>query len=131
MNDLTKVLLVGLGGFLGANARFWLSAWIQNRIQGAFPWGTLLINVSGSLVMGLFMGFMLARDWSTNWRLFFAVGILGGYTTFSAFSYESIKLMSDGNFGGAFGYITASVILSVTAAFLGLVVVRVLSGQSA
>jgi CrcB protein len=119
MDGLNKVFLVGAGGFLGANARYWLSALIQERVSGPFPWGTLLINVSGSLVMGIFMGLFIGKHWDANWRLIVAVGILGGYTTFSAFSYESIHLLEGGRYMPALYYILGSVVLSLAAVWLG------------
>ena len=81
MNVLMRFILVGSGGFLGANARYWLGGWIQERLGPAFPWQTLVINASGSLIMGAFMGLMLTENWDPGWRLFFAIGVLGGYTT--------------------------------------------------
>ena len=129
MNDIVgKVFLVGSGGFLGANLRYWLGGWISDRMSPAFPWQTLVINVTGSLVMGVFMGLMLTENWNPNWRLFFAIGILGGYTTFSTFSYEGIDLLTKGLYLYAGYYIIGSAVLSLLAAWIGLVLARVLAG---
>lgn len=128
MNDLGKVFLVGSGGFLGANVRYWLGGWISGRLGPAFPWQTLIVNVSGSLVMGVFMGLMLTENWNSSWRLFFAVGILGGYTTFSTFSYEGIDLLSKGLYLSAGCYIVGNTVFSLVGAWVGLVLARVLAG---
>ena len=119
MKDLRTVFLVGTGGFLGANARFWLGTWMQSRLGQAFPWNTLTINVTGSFIMGLFMGLLNAKGWSADWRFFLAVGVLGGYTTFSSFSYEALTLLSAKSYANALLYMVGSVILCVGGAFLG------------
>ena len=131
MKDLRTVLLVGSGGFLGANARYWLGGLIQSRLGFIFPWQTLFINVSGSFIMGLFMGLMAAEKWDTGWQFFFAVGVLGGYTTFSTFSYESVNLLSDRSYFYALWYIAGSVLLSVLGAWLGFVLARAITGGHA
>ena len=86
-----------------------------------FPWGTLFVNVLGSLVMGLFIAWMTKRTGTSNeMRLFVATGILGGFTTFSAFSLDVVNMVERGAMAGAFGYIAASVIISLSAVFIGL-----------
>lgn len=115
-------LLIGLGGFLGANARYLVAQWVE-RIWGfGFPYGTLLINVSGSLALGLLMGLCQQRlaDF-VHHRLFFAVGFLGAYTTFSTFSYETLRLVQEGQCTVAVIYILGSVLLSLLAVFCGFV----------
>src|SRR5215467_10559951 len=90
-------LLVGIGGFLGANARYLVAHWIGMRYGTSFPYGTLVINVSGSFVIGLFLVLVTERFLvDPNWRLFFSVGFLGAYTTFSTFSFESLTLIENG-----------------------------------
>ena len=131
MKDLSTVFLVGSGGFLGANVRYWLGGLIQSRMGVIFPWQTLFINVSGSLIMGLFMGLMISENWSPSWRLFFAIGILGGYTTFSTFSYEAITLLSERSYLYGTLYIAGSALLCVLAAFIGIVLARAIAGGHA
>ena len=131
MKDLSTFFLVGSGGFLGANARYWLGSWIHSRLGPAFPWQTLVINVSGSLIMGFFMGLMSIRNWNTNWQLFFAIGVLGGYTTFSSFSYETVQLFNQRSYSYAFSYIVGSVLLTVLAAWLGFLFAQLLVGNHA
>lgn len=89
---LQQCLLVGAGGFLGAIVRFLIGIGLTGRIGSAFPWATFLINVSGSFVLGLFLTLLPGRSLSPALRLFFAVGFLGAYTTFSTFEFESASL---------------------------------------
>ena len=121
-------MLVGAGGFIGANARYWLGGWIQSRSGSLFPWETLAINVSGSFLIGLFMFLALRENWEPGWRLFIAIGVLGGYTTFSSFSYETIRLLASGSYLEAFGYIFGSAGLSVAGAWSGMAVARSVVG---
>jgi fluoride exporter len=117
---LGALLWVGLGGFLGAVARYLLSGWVAARAGAIFPWGTFVINVSGSFILGFFLAFAQDRPWvHPGARLMFAVGFLGAYTTFSTYSYESIRLMMDGQFALAAFNIVASVALGLAAVFAG------------
>lgn len=128
MDVVSRILAIGSGAFIGANARYWFGGWLQDRLGAAFPWGTLLVNISGSLVIGLVMGLALEQNWALGWRLFLVVGVLGGYTTFSAFAYETVKLLSEGSFGPALGYMAGSLGLTVLGAWLGMVACRLLVG---
>jgi CrcB protein len=131
MDTVAKILLVGGGGFLGANARYWLGGWVQERLGATFPWQTMLINISGSLLIGLFMGLSGGLIWNPNWRLFVALGILGGYTTFSTFGYEAVVMLQQKEYSRALFYIEGSALLSVLGAWLGIVLSRmVLGGRS-
>jgi CrcB protein len=124
---LDKYLLVGLGGFLGAIARFALGTWAAEKWGPGFPYGTLLINVSGSFVLGLFLTAGAARlGIDPRWRLFFAVGFLGAYTTFSTFTYETVQLLLANNWRPALAYVGVSNVLGVGAALLGVGLGRVL-----
>lgn len=119
-------LLVGIGGGLGAMARYGFGT-LAGRVWGtAFPLGTLMINVLGSLAMGLLVG-LLARtlpEGQNEIRLFVAVGVLGGFTTFSAFSLDAITLFERGDVLAGVGYVLLSVVLSVLALYLGLLITR-------
>lgn len=118
---MTNLLLVAAGGAIGAALRH-LSGVAALRIMGAgFPWGTLFVNVLGSFIMGLFIAWMVKKTGVSNdMRLFVATGILGGFTTFSAFSLDVADMVERGAMGGAFMYIAASVIISLAAVFIGL-----------
>lgn len=118
---MTNLLLVAAGGAIGASLRH-LSGIVALRIMGVgFPWGTLFVNVLGSLLMGLFVAWMTKKcGVSNDMRFFVATGILGGFTTFSAFSLDVANMIERGEMGGAFAYISASVIISLVAVFIGL-----------
>ena len=118
-------LIVFLGGGLGAALRHGINLISARTLGTEFPYGTLIINVTGSLVMGLIAGYLAIKgDASQHWRLFLMTGILGGYTTFSAFSLDAALLYERGATGLAALYILASVILSIGGLFAGLALVR-------
>lgn len=113
-------LLIGLGGFLGANVRYLVATWVAEQVGMSFPYGTLLINVSGSFVIGLFLTALGERTpLALEYRLFFAMGFLGAYTTFSTFSYETLALIQQQQWGAALGYMGSSVVLGLIAVMLG------------
>ena len=124
--------LVALGGGAGAVLRYQagrgLTALLGPATVSAFPWATLLVNISGSLAMGLLAGW-LARHGTggDTWRLLVGVGLLGGFTTFSAFSLEMMLLIERGQPGTAFAYAAISVLAGVTALYIGLIVMRLAS----
>jgi CrcB protein len=120
-----QYLVISLGGILGANARYLLGTWIAQRYGTSFPYGTLVINISGSFVIGLFLTLIAERFVvHPNWRLFFAVGFLGAYTTFSTFSYESVVLIQNGSWRLGLVNMVGSVVLGPIAVVLGMVVAR-------
>lgn len=120
-----QYLVISLGGILGANARYLLGTWIAERYGTSFPYGTLVINVSGSFVIGLFLTMISERFvLHPNWRLFFAVGFLGAYTTFSTFSYESVVLIQDGSWRLGLVNMLGSVVLGPIAVVMGMAVAR-------
>lgn len=119
-------LVVGAGGFLGANARYLLSGWVAARVSSTFPYGTLLINVTGSFVIGLFLTAIAERVVAPpNLRLFFAIGFLGAYTTFSTFTYESLALIQTRAYLQAALNLGGSVALGMLGVALGTIVGRV------
>lgn len=111
-------MLVMLGGAIGAGLRYGLGAWIQSVSGPGFPWSTFLINVTGSFFIGLVIRLNLEGSLSPEARLLLAVGILGGYTTFSTFSYETLTLVQQGEWLKAFSYAVGSVILGFAAVLL-------------
>lgn len=118
-------LIVFLGGGLGAALRHGINLASVRAFGTAFPYGTMLINVTGSLIMGLAAAYFAFKgDASQNWRLFLTTGILGGYTTFSAFSLDAALLYERGEVGAAAIYVVASVALSIGGLFAGLALVR-------
>jgi CrcB protein len=123
---LQNVLIVAAGGALGAAARYTFASIVGRAWFASFPLATLLINIIGSLLMGVLVG-VLARTlppMQNEIRLFVAVGILGGFTTFSAFSLDAITLIERGEWLSALAYALLSVVLSVGALYLGLMITR-------
>lgn len=130
LSPLAATLNVALGGAVGAVLRYQtgrgLTHWLGPQAVTAFPWATLTVNVAGSLAMGLLAGW-LARHGSggEQWRLLLGVGLLGGFTTFSAFSLEMMMLVERGQAATALTYALISVLAGLAALYLGLVAMRV------
>lgn len=114
------VLVVGLGGAVGANARYLVGRMVIDRWPGSVPWGTLLVNSSGCVAIGLLVGWLAIRGERPAARLFLATGLLGAYTTFSTFAYESTRLAGDGELELAVGYVFASLVLCLAGAAGGI-----------
>lgn len=113
----SQSLFVFLGAGAGGVLRYWIGQWL-GRSDG-FPWATLSVNLVGSLAIGLFMAVSIREGWNPTWRLFVAVGLLGGFTTFSAFSHETIQLLGSKAYLSALAYVMSSVGLSLLACAFG------------
>jgi CrcB protein len=129
---MARLLVVCVGGFLGTGMRYGLSGWVSHRFGETFPWGTFTVNILGSFVVGLIY-FACGPDspWivSATTRQFVLAGILGGFTTFSSFSIETLNLLKDGQLA-AFGVnVIGSVALGLLAAFAGDALARALWGM--
>jgi fluoride exporter len=126
---MPHILLVALGGGLGAGLRHLANMGALRLFGPNFPWGTMGVNVLGSLAMGVFIELLVRRAGSSNeLRLFVATGLLGGFTTFSAFSLDFAVLFERGALGQAIFYALGTVILSILALFAGLWLVRTIAG---
>lgn len=123
---VSTVLWVAAGGAIGASVRYLIGEWArQHSALGGFPWATLGINVTGSLILGaLAGGAILGESASPQLRAMLMIGVLGGFTTFSSFSLETVSLLQAGAMSRAALYTTASVALSVGAAALGMMLAR-------
>ncbi|CAN5241261.1 fluoride efflux transporter CrcB [soil metagenome] len=122
---MLNYLLVFFGGGVGASLRHTVNMICARAFGTAFPWGTFLINITGSTVMGLIAGYLAFRGGaSQHWRLFLMTGVLGGYTTFSAFSLDTALLYERGEIGLALLYVLGSVVLAIAGLFAGLALVR-------
>ena len=121
-----NLLLVGLGGAFGAICRYLLGVQTMRSFGPGYPWGTYAANVVGGLLMGLLVGVLAYRGGADQdkWRLLLGVGVLGGFTTFSSFSLEVVRMLETRNFGQAAAYVAGSVVLAIGAVFLGLLVAR-------
>lgn len=114
---MTNLLIIGLGGFIGAISRYGIALWIGQRWGRSFPLGTFVINVTGSFLIGLLMTLFTERFLvNPQWRLLLVVGFLGAYTTFSTFEYETGTLLKDGEWLIA----GANAVLSVLVGFMAL-----------
>jgi CrcB protein len=119
---MARFLLICMGGFLGTGARYGLNGWVAQRFGETFPWGTLTVNVAGSFAVGV-LYFLCGPDSpvivSATTRQFLLAGILGGFTTFSSFSVQTLNLLTDGELAAALGNVIGSVMLGLAAAFAG------------
>nr|WP_256372728.1 fluoride efflux transporter CrcB [Roseibium sp. RKSG952] len=118
--------MVMLGGGIGAGLRHLVSLWTLRAFGPGFPVGTLTVNVAGSLIMGLFIGWLVRHEVAhmQGVRYFVATGLLGGFTTFSAFSLDTSVLWERGDTGLALTYVVSSVLASIAAVFVGLHIMR-------
>jgi len=120
-----KYLMVGIGGFLGAIARFWVGGFISAKIGTRFPYGTFFINCTGSFLIGFMITLLAERThWSPNWRYLIPVGFIGAYTTFSTFEYETFRVMQEGELSMALLNIFLSVLVGFVAVWLGVIAGR-------
>jgi CrcB protein len=123
---LGSYLVISIGAVLGANTRYLLGGWIGERVSSSFPWGTFVINVSGSLAIGLALGLAADRVMPWWWRPGVAIGFLGAYTTFSTFSYETLNLLQEGSYVAAAANMVGSVAIALIAVFAGVMIARVI-----
>ena len=122
---MTRFLLIALGGSLGALARYGASFWVQERVAGAFPYGTFIVNISGCLIMGLVMTRLNeGAEVSVNWRFLIPVGFIGAYTTFSSFEFEMFRLAEQGASLVGLAYMVSSLVLGYLALWLGVIMAR-------
>lgn len=122
-----SILVIGLGGAAGAVSRYLATGWIQGLSGGFFPWGTLVVNVVGSLALGFVLVWLQATVSSAELRELVTIGFLGSFTTFSTFSYETVAMLRDGEWWRAGGYTAGSVALGVLGVILGAVVAAALT----
>lgn len=120
------LLLIGAGSFIGGVFRYLLSLLVQAKILSTFPFGTLTVNIFGCFLIGLVFGLTDRGDFSQEWRLFLVTGLIGGFTTFSAFSIETVALLGDGQYWHASAYILSSVFIGLIATLIGIAIVKFL-----
>jgi CrcB protein len=124
---VSRYLMIALGGSFGALARYGAAYWVQERVTGAFPYGTFIVNISGCLIMGLVMTRLNeGGEVSVNWRYLVPVGFIGAYTTFSAFEFEMFRLAEQGVPLVGLIYLATSVIGGYGALWLGVIIARAL-----
>lgn len=122
---MLKYFMVGVGGCLGSILRFWLGSYIGGRLGSRFPYGTFVINVTGSFLIGLVLTTLAeGTQWSPNWRYLIPIGFIGGYTTFSTFEYETLRLVQDGQMVAAMLNVVMSVMVGFAGVWAGMVAGR-------
>ena len=128
MSSGANILLVWAGGFIGSIARYLLSGWVlHHTLGGKFPWSTFVVNVLGCLLIGVLSGMIERLEWFTpQMRLLLLTGLLGGFTTFSAFGLETVFLLRRGEVLIAVAYALSSVAVCVTAVWVGLRMIELL-----
>jgi CrcB protein len=119
---MTKYWMVGIGGFLGSIARFWVGSFITHRTGARFPYGTFVINISGSFLIGLIVTLLAERSrWSPNLLYLIPIGFIGAYTTFSTFELEAFRGVRSGYGILALVYVILSVIVGYLAVWVGVI----------
>lgn len=122
---MRELVVVGLGGFCGAIARYLLSGWVHRWSGATWPLGTWVVNVTGCLALGVLMGLADTRlPLSAEARIFLGIGVLGSFTTFSTFGYETLELLRGSQLGLALGNVMAHLVMGCGAVYLGRVLVR-------
>jgi len=122
---MEKFLLISAGAILGANSRYWISDWAAKKFGADFPFGTFIINISGSILLGIFLTLATERFLiDSRWRLLIAVGFLGAYTTFSTYTYESISLLSRGQWLPGLLNLLGSSVLGIIGVGFGIYIAR-------
>jgi CrcB protein len=123
---LRILFLIGFGGFFGSVARYLISQFFTKNISSEFPYGTFAVNVLGCLIIGLIYGFSERFNWSNpEFRLLLATGFCGGFTTFSAFAYENIKLLQTSNYLTFGIYSLSSFVLCLISVYVGLQIAKI------
>ncbi|MCX7781341.1 MAG: fluoride efflux transporter CrcB [Negativicutes bacterium] len=124
---MEKLLVVALGGGIGATTRYLAATWAADKLGTGFPYGTLMVNVAGCFLIGLFMDLTTQRFIvSPYWRLLVSVGFLGGLTTFSSYSYETFKLLQEASLSLAVYNILANLVVGFLATWLGIMAARLI-----
>ena len=121
-----KLLAIGLGGFTGALLRYWASGWVYSLVKSDFPSGTLAVNIAGSFILGFILAVTDHHIIHPNLKIFLTIGLMGAFTTFSTFSYETVMLLQVNAIFKAFLNVLLSVVVGLIAAFLGLAAERMI-----
>lgn len=126
---MTKYLMVGFGGALGSILRFWMSSVVSGRMGTRFPYGTFIVNCTGSFLVGLAVTLLAEKaNWSPNWRYLIPIGFVGGYTTFSTFELETFRSFNDGELWMAALNVVLSVVVGFLSVWLGVITGKTISG---
>lgn len=123
---LRTLLLIGLGGGLGSILRYFIGFWMQKSMTNGLLYATFGVNVIGSLLIGVLMGYIAKTNGTTDLKFLMVIGFCGGFTTFSSFAYENYTLFQSGNISSSILYTLASVVLCILAVWLGIVLAQML-----
>jgi CrcB protein len=126
---MNRLFWICAGGAAGTAARYLIGVWAGQRFGASFPYGTLIVNVSGCFLIALLMHLAMVNGWPVTVRAALTIGFLGGYTTYSSFNYETMRLMEEGGVAPALANVIVTLICGVAAGWLGLVVARQLAGR--
>lgn len=124
---LRTILLVGSGGFIGSVMRYLVQYYMEKSLTSTFPWGTIIANIAGSFIIGIV--FALAEKgnlMNAEWRIFLAVGICGGFTTFSSFAYNNLSMLNERAWGSLLLNIGGNLFLGILAVYLGIILIRLI-----
>ena len=124
---LKSILMVGLGGFIGTVARFLFARYFQFNVTSVFPWSTFIVNIVGCLLIGIIYGLSEKGNmWSPDVRLFLTVGICGGFTTFSTFSYDSFLMIQEQDWFRFALYTSLSIFIGLMAVYVGRLIIKII-----
>ncbi len=122
---LRTILIVGAGGFIGSVMRYLVQYFVEKAVDYGFPWGTFVANIVGSFIIGIVFGLAQKGNLlSAEWRIFLAVGICGGFTTFSSFAYNNLTMLKEEAYGQLIWNIGGSIFFGMLAVYLGMILVR-------
>ncbi|MBW6537767.1 MAG: fluoride efflux transporter CrcB [Mariniphaga sp.] len=124
---LRTILLVGSGGFIGSVMRYLVQYYMEKSLTSTFPWGTFIANIAGSFIIGIV--FALAEKgnlMNAEWRIFLAVGICGGFTTFSSFAYNNLTMLNERAWGSLLLNIGGNLFLGILAVYVGIILIRII-----
>lgn len=124
---MERFLLISAGAIVGANLRYWVGDWVAQRLGASFPYGTLVVNLTGTLILGIFITLAAERFlWDPRWRVLVAIGFCGSYTTFSSYMLESVSLISSGQYATGLLNLFGSLVLGVMVMFAGIMIGRMI-----
>ena len=126
---MDRLLWISLGGAVGTAARYLISLWAGQRFGASFPYGTLIVNVSGCFLIAALMHLAMVNGWPATVRAALTIGFLGGFTTYSSFNYETMRLMEEGAVATAFANVAVTLLSGFAAGWLGLLLARQLAGR--
>jgi len=126
-NMLKTAFMVGIGGGIGSICRYLIQLLMEKISHGTFPWGTFAANITGCLIIGIIYAFSdRGGNLSPEWRIFFTVGLCGGFTTFSSFAYNNLTMLSENNFLHLFGNIFLNLFFGIFAVYAGIVLIKLI-----